>query len=267
MGRFISKLFIRIVLFFIDISMLILTIGCNETEIKSKSLIQGSKEITVDGNLNEWDKNIFISLDDKLKIAAYDDDKFYYLSGEILDKSIGRTFALSGITLLINPEGDKKNNIEVNFKYPGRKQIDYEKGGFFRVLSGDQKIRVLRNLEKINDAVFVFDTTELKSFAFTESEDADFQGKMKIADNKLLFELKIPFQFNKYFESYNVLNEKSLFCLTHGSRRAPAFGFPMQTGNNPEEKKENIKGRQRESDLNSPQSLQYWFSIKTECNE
>jgi hypothetical protein len=263
MGKLINKFLIRIVLYFIVLSMIILIIGCNETEIKSKPL-ERSKEITVDGNLNEWDKNIFSSIDDKLKIAACNDNKFYYLCGEVLDKSIGKTFALSGITLLINPEGDKKNNIEMNFKYPGRKQINYEKGGFFRMLMGNQKIKVLRNMEKLNDAVFLFDTTELKSYAFTESEDADFQGEMRITDNKLLFELKIPFQFNKYYKSYPPLSDKSFFCLKPGSLRGQMFSFPSMMNNYSEGKKDNQRGRPGGFDkVESPQSLQYWFSIKT----
>jgi len=154
----------------------------------------------------------------------------------------------------------------MNFKYPGRKQVDYEKGGFFSVLMGDQKIKVLKNLEKINNSVFVFDTTELKSFAFNES-DADFQGKMKISDNKLLFEIKIPIQVNKYFESYKSLNEESLFCLKPGNLREQIFGYTMQMNNNPNERKENINGKQRGIDKSKPPNLQYWFSIKADTYE
>lgn len=267
MLRLINQCSIKEILLFFVFAISMLTNGCNENELKSKSLIQDLNHITVEGSLNEWDKDIFVSVEDKIKIAAYNDDKFLYLGGEFLDRSIGRIFALSGMTLIINPNGDKKNNIEMNFNYPGKKQIDYEKGGFFRVLSGDQKIKVLRNLKKINDAVFVFNTTELQSFAFNESVDADFLGKIKITENKLFFELKIPIKFNKYFKSYNSLNERSLFCLTPGSRRELAFGIPMQMGNNPVAKKENIKGKQLGFERNEVQRFQYWFSIKADSYE
>ena len=244
--------------------------GCDDTEIKSKRI---SNPIVVDGNLKEWGDNTFTSFEDNsFKLAALNDKSFYYLGCEILERKIGRIFALSGITLVINPDGDKKKSIEMNFTYPGTKQIDYNKAGFFQVLRGDQKIKVLRNLEPLNNAVCVIDTGELKSLFFTESEDADFQGKIRISDNKLFFEIKIPIQINNYFETFNSLNKQSMFCLTPGTNFAGRqFNTDLmdpfsKMNNNKNGKQEKKFGKPVGFDRGDPFNLQYWFSIKTDDN-
>lgn len=250
----------------ICIPILILFESCDERLLTSK-FIETNKIVT-DGNLTEWDKDIYFSFEDNLKIAICNDKNYIYLAGEFLKRSIGRDFALSGISLLINPSGNRKENLIMIFYYPGTKKFDFSKGGFFMMLSGDQKIKALRNLEKLSNSVFVYDTTELKSFVFTDTSSSPIQGKMKISDNKLSFELKFPIQINKLFESYSPLDGNSLFCLQPGNFLNQMNFFPRQMNfQSPSGSFGNMNGKPKDLKKNDYSETQFWFMIKTNTNE
>jgi len=250
------------------VSIAILTFlfsSCDEKSLNSK-FVETSQIIT-DGLLTEWDNDTFFSFEDRIKVAVCNDKNYIYLAGEFLDKNAGRNFALSGITFLINPSGDINESIFMLFYYPGTKKINYSKGGFFTMLTGDQKIKALRNLDKISNSVFVFDTTEFKSFAFKDTSNSPFQGKMNISDNKLSFELKFPIQINNFFESYSLLNRNSLFCLQPGSFLKQMNFFPGQMNfQSPSGGFGKISGKPKDLKENDFSETQFWFTINTNEN-
>ncbi len=257
---------IKLPFYLVSIAILTFLFGsCDEKSLNSK-FVETSQIIT-DGLLTDWDNDTFFSFEDKIKVAVCNDKNYIYLAGEFLDKNVGRNFALSGITFLINPSGDKNESIFMLFYYPGTKKINYSKGGFFTMLTGDQKIKALRNLDKISNSVLVFDTTDFKSYVFKDTSDSPFQGKMNISDNKLSFELKFPIQINNFFESYSLLNRNSLFCLQAGNLINQMNFFPRQMNfQTPSGGFGKMNGKPKDMKENDFYETQFWFTINTNEN-
>jgi hypothetical protein len=242
---------IRILLYVVFIQLLLPVNGCNDEILLSRRI---SEPVKVDANLADWTENTFVSMEnDSILLAAANDDRYYYLAGKILDRRIGRAFAVSGMMLVINPDGEQEKNLQMDFTFPGTKHININKGGFFQALDETEKDTLLKNLQPLLNGVSVIDTSTLRSLVFTDSANADFQGKMAISDNQLLFELKIPIQIAQYFSEFKSLDANSMFCLRPGTVRR----FERMRG---------FRGRGGFAE-NETDDFTQWFRIKANAYE
>ncbi|MDP4191980.1 MAG: hypothetical protein Q8858_10475 [Bacteroidota bacterium] len=174
--------------------------GCGTSEM---TIPRRDKIIAIDGKLDEWKLSDFKQYENgKLNISATYDDNFIYLAGQCNDRSIGRMFALHGLKIYIDPEGKNDKSLEMDIFYSGERKFDFTKGNFFASLTEDQKVRAEKEIAKIDDGVIVIDKNDIQSKIFIKDDSTSFSGQMRISENLLTFELKIPRNIHSYFTGY-----------------------------------------------------------------
>lgn len=245
------------------ILVLSLLYGCNEIVLRQSKTFSS---VNVDGNLSEWEILSFSSYNkDRVKLGYSKDENYIYIAGITTDKDITRQAASNGLTVWIDPSGNKRKDLEMEVKLPQSKRIDYYKGGFFASLSKEQKKNVLHKIDSLKQGIIVKDKKADKSFRFFERGNNSFAGKLYFTPDTLIFEIKIPITINEVFTSVKPLTDESIFGLSTSinmnefqENQGP---FPAMDG------RMKGNGMDRNESYRRPEILEIWFKVRGSGNE
>ncbi len=250
----------------ISISMILLLLsGCGEEEIQST---WACSSVIIDGQLKEWSDGSLTHFDDKrLALGAQNDSAYLYLAAQIADEKLQRLVTMGGITLWIDPSGRKNKDLEMHLPAWQRGALDPSRGGFWQVMSDDQKAKAQIQIEEMCGGVLIVDKQSIQSRAFPKGSTSGFAGAMSISGGILSFEIRIPIHIQEYFSNYTALGTKSKVGITLGRSRTAglAESGPMPGGSmGPAGTRGNGErrgGKPEREDLSSANSSEIWIEV------
>jgi hypothetical protein len=93
-------------------ALILLVSGCNSYELESD---WQDREITIDGDDEEWDESRFQIEKEGIVAAAMNDAEFLYICIYPSDRQLSSKIMRQGLTLWLNTEGNKSKDLGVHF--------------------------------------------------------------------------------------------------------------------------------------------------------
>lgn len=244
--------------------------GCGNIEIVSKYRIQ---EVLIDGKNTEWDGGIMIK-ELNASLTVLNDDNFLYLSILSSDKSLSRKILFNGLTIWFDIKASDNKDFGVHFPI-GIKDFDFQQipnnpddNQNFREKTDNLIEKGLAEFEIVGREGKVIER-------ISRSNKKELEVNVSIADDKFLYELKIPLKNNddiSYgigtdvgktitigFESGQINVERMRNRMNDQPMGNPEGdeppGIGMQGGGN------RRGGDERQRKIDAPKPLNFWVKV------
>jgi hypothetical protein len=161
--------------------------GCGTT-VSLKSEIPAG-EVTIDGNLQEWEGVSFVDIsDERISIAINNDSVNLYIAGEIHDNELSERIRRTGLKLYLDYRGGRRKDVSISYPAFGRLTSTPVLGGFYDTLTEDQRERFDRNFERKRNGVML----EVPGLKIREIIPVDASNEFSVAIDNNSFEAQIP---------------------------------------------------------------------------
>lgn len=169
-------------------------VSCSSTSMISK---WNESPVSIDGNIDDWNKNLFYYEDPGILLGFGNDHTNLYLCFASADKDIINQIAMGGMKIWFDNEGDseKKGGIGIHFERPERPMNDNQPRNFMDMQWQDRIVRRLKSFDKI--AILGKDGEASHVLSVKETNDID--AALDFVNNRLIFEMKLPFKKNKQY--------------------------------------------------------------------
>jgi hypothetical protein len=197
------------------VASMVLSAGCNDASLRS---VLVSSPPRIDGELAEW-QTIPVTLFDEKKVAigAMNDGQFLYVAGRCAEPELTRSIQRSGLTLWIDPDGNKNKDLELRYPASGDSQPDQTRGGFWQVMTDEQRAKASGKLDQMNRGVLVIDKHAIASRRFPSDSTDGFAAAIAESNGILFFEIRIPFHIEQYFPGRPALTDRQSVSIGLGA--------------------------------------------------
>ncbi|MFZ1291786.1 MAG: hypothetical protein WAR79_16940 [Melioribacteraceae bacterium] len=216
------------------ILLLITFISCSGIEINSK---WREKDIIVDGNKKDWERNLNYFEDEKVAIGVLNDSENIYLCLTTSDRSKVMKILNNGFTIWF----DSQNSDEEMFgiQYPIKKDFDDEMNMMIETKgrndlnernnksrpNEDFPNRMIERLKAEQNEILIVNEDNFPLNVYKLRNDSGLEISVNIEQNQFVYELKIPFAENKSRKVYvNAFpNEELNLGFATGEMKKPEF--------------------------------------------
>jgi hypothetical protein len=136
----------------------------------------------------------------------------------------------TGIAFWLDPDGQKKKELEIHYPAARYAPLDVTRGGFWQSMSDTQKEKVNNKIEQMKNDVIVVDNRLIDSHLFPSDSAEGFAAALAESNGLLSFEFRIPLHLEEYFPKFSSLAGKEKIMLGMNfvqafADRAPATPF------------------------------------------
>ena len=166
------------------IAGIVLMSGCSGGSVQSMFV---STPPRIDGDLSEWQKIPVALFDDrKIAMGAMNDGQYLYVAGRCVEEELTRSIKRSGLTVWIDPEGKKSKDLELRYPASRDAQPDQTRGGFWQIMSDDQKKKASEKLDQMKKGVLLIDKHVIDSRVFVPDTAGGFASAIAESNGRRL---------------------------------------------------------------------------------
>jgi hypothetical protein len=155
---------------------------------------------TIDGDLSEWQSVGSVTLGDRqITVSAQNDADNLYLACRVNDRQTQQSIERAGITMWIDPDNKNKKALEFHFpasRYLGSRE---DRGGFWNLLTTEQRERASKNINEMRGGVLVIDGVSVASRLFSHGTADSIAIVSSKNKEPYSIEARIPLHIEKMF--------------------------------------------------------------------